>query len=85
MLLLNDSVDRLKFVEELLQSVPTQKAAKICYEALELVCSLLALQFCVKYIRHNCIDELSTSKQSSLEVVSMGIHMLKAVSSTVQV
>lgn len=83
-LLLNDAKDKLKFVEQLLKSVPTQKAAKICYEALELVSTLLALQFCVKYISLNCIHELNTTQLSSLEVVSMGIDMLKSVSAAVQ-
>ncbi|XP_034238268.1 uncharacterized protein LOC117643458 isoform X2 [Thrips palmi] len=83
-LLLNDSEDRLKFVEQLLKSVPSLKAAKICYEAIDLVHSLLALQFCAKYISLHCFLELSANEQASLEVVSMGIDMLKSVSTVVQ-
>lgn len=83
-LLLNDDQDRLQVAEKLLLSIPTKRAAKICFEALGELCRLHSLQFCVKFLKSNCIDELDACSKEALETVSIGIQMLKSVPITVQ-
>ncbi|KAJ1528811.1 hypothetical protein ONE63_007188 [Megalurothrips usitatus] len=84
LLLLNDEHDRLLSVERFLHSMPIKRAANLLFEVLDALCRLPALQFCVSFLNLHCVDQLSEDDKSTLQMIALGVEMLKVVPASVQ-